>query len=304
MEIIGKIFESEGKSYQSQGGENYIINTTKNADGSIKRSVNIGYIKDASGSWWTDSLIDYILHAWYTPKATKTTENGLKYLGDGQYTPSNISLETAPREEIVIQKNPPGLKNIVYDNAEAEHLRTTELLYTSFPNSDDSEINGWISDDISLSQNKSALKKLNMDQFLPENWWEDPFEIIGTNKGDKSENNSSSSNDQKELDPIALPKSFKKKSADKLTNFNPSTDTLEIDTDSFGIDSSATFATGKNKRVVKKKLAKQDFDFLYDEKKGGLYFNENGADKGFGDGGIIAILKGTPDLTSGNLEFI
>ena len=47
-----------------------------------------------------------------------------------------------------------------------------------------------------------------------------------------------------------------------------------------------------------------DFDFLYDEKKGGLYFNENGSDKGFGEGGIIAILKGAPDLTSDNLEFI
>jgi hypothetical protein len=102
---------------------------------------------------------------------------------------------------------------------------------------------------------------------------------------------------------IKAPSKFNKKSADKITNFNPSTDTLEIETASFGIDSSATFAAGKNKREVKK-LAKQDFDFLYDEKKGGLYFNENGADKGFGDGGIIAILKGAPDLTSSNLEFI
>ena len=103
---------------------------------------------------------------------------------------------------------------------------------------------------------------------------------------------------------IGKPIKFKIKSIDKITNFNPSTDTLEIDTDSFGIDSSATFASGKNKKAVKKKLAKQDFDFLYDEKKGGLYFNENGADKGFGDGGIIAILQGAPDLTSSNLEFI
>ena len=97
---------------------------------------------------------------------------------------------------------------------------------------------------------------------------------------------------------------FKKKYSDKITNFNPSTDTLEIDTDSFGIDSSATFATGKNKKTVKKKLSKQDFDFLYDEKKGGLYFNENGADKGFGDGGIIAILKGAPDLMMDNIDFV
>ena len=97
---------------------------------------------------------------------------------------------------------------------------------------------------------------------------------------------------------------FKNKSADKITNFNPSTDTLEIDTDSFGIDSSATFAVGASKKEIKKVLTKQDFDFLYDQKKGGLYFNENGADKGFGDGGIIAILKGAPHLTNSNLEFV
>ena len=60
----------------------------------------------------------------------------------------------------------------------------------------------------------------------------------------------------------------------------------------------------KKKKKVKKKLAKKDFDFLYDQKKGGLYFNENGADKGFDDGGIIAILKGAPELTASNLEFI
>ena len=64
-----------------------------------------------------------------------------------------------------------------------------------------------------------------------------------------------------------------------------------------------TFAVGKNKKAVMKKLAKQDFDFLYDEKKSGLYFNENGADKGLGDGGIIAVLKGAPDLNPSNFEF-
>ena len=120
-----------------------------------------------------------------------------------------------------------------------------------------------------------------------------------TPSGEANENQ-----DKNQILEIDKPSKFNKKSADKITNFNPSTDTLEIDTDSFDIDSSATFAAGKNKKVVKKKLAKQDFDFLYDQKKGGLYFNENGADKGFGEGGIIAILKGAPDLTSDNLEFI
>jgi len=113
-----------------------------------------------------------------------------------------------------------------------------------------------------------------------------------------------SNDDSLNQDRLYAPTKFNKKSADKITNFNTSTDTLEIDTDSFGIDSPATFATGKNKKAVKKKLAKLDIDFLYEEKKGGLYFNENGADKGFGDGGIIAILKGAPDLTSDNLEFV
>lgn len=103
---------------------------------------------------------------------------------------------------------------------------------------------------------------------------------------------------------LEKPTKFKRKNIDTITNFNPSTDTLEIDADSFGIDSSATFAAGANKKEVKKVLAKQDVDFLYDERKGGLYFNENGSDKGFGDGGIIAILKGAPDLTASNLEFI
>ena len=114
----------------------------------------------------------------------------------------------------------------------------------------------------------------------------------------------SNASDVHENTKIVRPKKFKAKYVDKITNFNPSTDSIEIDTNSFAINSSATFASGKNKKAVKKKLAKQDFDFLYDQKKGGLYFNENGSFKGFGEGGIIAILKGAPELTASNLEFI
>ena len=110
--------------------------------------------------------------------------------------------------------------------------------------------------------------------------------------------------DRKKSLVVQLPDTFKRGFIDEVTNFNPLTDNLVIDTDSFDITGSTTFAAGKNKKVVKKKLSKQDFDFLYDQKKGGLYFNENGADKGFGEGGIIAILKGAPDLSSGNLEFV
>lgn len=140
-------------------------------------------------------------------------------------------------------------------------------------------------------------------QWLQDDWYNNP---LNKNILPSPSNNNKGSIDEGDLGVNILekPRRFNKKSADKITNFHPSTDTLEIDTDSFGIESSATFRSGKNKKVVKKKLAKQDFDFLYDEKKGGLYFNENGADKGFGDCGIIAILKGAPDLTASSLEFV
>ena len=45
-----------------------------------------------------------------------------------------------------------------------------------------------------------------------------------------------------------------------------------------------------------KKEAKTNTDFVYDDKKGLLYFNENGKRKGWGDGGLFAKLQGAPEL--------
>ena len=103
---------------------------------------------------------------------------------------------------------------------------------------------------------------------------------------------------------IRAPRRFKRKSVDIITDFNPSVDVLEVDTDSFDVVNPANFAVAANKKMLKRRLAKQDFSFLYNQKKGELFFNENGVDKGFGDGGIIAILKGAPDLTVNNLNFV
>ena len=111
------------------------------------------------------------------------------------------------------------------------------------------------------------------------------------------------------LADVYKPKKYTSKYVDKIIDFksfydtDSSYDALSIDADSFGVDKFSTFNSGKNSKDIKI-LANQDFDFLYDRKKGGLYFNENGADKGFGDGGIIAILKGAPDLNTSNLEFL
>ena len=49
------------------------------------------------------------------------------------------------------------------------------------------------------------------------------------------------------------------------------------------------------------KLANNYFDFLSDQKKGGLCLKANDSGKVFGDGGIVAILIGAPDLTYINL---
>jgi hypothetical protein len=113
---------------------------------------------------------------------------------------------------------------------------------------------------------------------------------------------------------IALPFKSKKKHVDKITGFSVANDVLQFDSDSFGLDRhdefilNQNFAIGSSKKEVKKNLATQDFDFIYEKNyeknKGVLYFNENGSKKGFGDGGIIAMLVGGPTLTISNLEFI
>ena len=49
------------------------------------------------------------------------------------------------------------------------------------------------------------------------------------------------------------------------------------------------------------KLANNYFDFLSDQKKGWLCLKANDSGQVFGDGGIVAVLIGAPDLTSINL---
>ena len=308
-----KIYKGDnGERTQWQFTDNYVFSTTQDKDGSLSRSGWTGDIdlsSDTSNSWlFGDSSAELEFSASYTPQATKTTKTGGEYLGNGVSAPIETTTETSSREEIIVFRIPPGNNHPIFDHSEWEHTGSWEFLYNDYPNSDGSEVDRYKDSKDPLvktspTTNRSGLKKFNIEHLLPKNWWENPFEIVSAKSSGQSVNELDSSGDSKEQDPITLPDSFNKKSADKITNFNPSTDTLEIDADSFGINSSATFAAGKNKRDIKKNLAKQDFDFLYDQKKGGLYFNENGADKGFGDGGIIAILRGAPDISLENLGF-
>ena len=60
-------------------------------------------------------------------------------------------------------------------------------------------------------------------------------------------------------------------------------------------------ATGKKDT---KNSATKKSTFIYDEKKGLLYFNENQDEEGWGDGGIFARLKGAPELGASDLTLV
>ena len=96
---------------------------------------------------------------------------------------------------------------------------------------------------------------------------------------------------------------FTKKSADKIIGFNASQgDTIAVGPNAFpslqGV-SDVSFASTRSKKKFKQ-MSKEDYDFVYFAKKGRLYFDGNGAEKNWGnsdEGGLVAILKGKPELT-------
>ena len=104
--------------------------------------------------------------------------------------------------------------------------------------------------------------------------------------------------------------SFTKKSADKIIGFNASHgDTIAVSAGAFpGLEdvSNISFASTKRRKKLKQ-LSKDDYDFVYFEKKGRLYFDGNGSDKNWGnssEGGLVAILKGKPELTAEDITLL
>ena len=296
------------KKIQYQWDNESIIHTFKSSDGSIRRTAYIGEFDFDGNTLYTTSRLKYKADFYLIPKYTYYT--GGKYLGNGVYD------STTPRQKHTHTNVEVGYlqkydKNIPYPlGSEQEHCRF-EWKYFEIENTKYQKLDPVSGCGIDIERgdpyyartitDRQALEASSSDKYFPKEWWKNPFRTI-TNGS--SVNDNQTDENEKNTDHISAPTKFKVKAIDKITNFNPSSDTLEIDTESFGIDGDPTFAIGKNKKKVKKKLAKQDFDFLYDRRKGGLYFNENGSDKGFGEGGIIAILKGAPDLRESNLEFI
>ena len=57
-----------------------------------------------------------------------------------------------------------------------------------------------------------------------------------------------------------------------------------------------------NKGVDRGKRSKNHF--IYDDRKGFLYFNDNGKKLGWGDGGLFAKLQGAPELGAENFTIV
>lgn len=91
---------------------------------------------------------------------------------------------------------------------------------------------------------------------------------------------------------------FGKKKADKITDFNKDEgDAIILDRETFSLGKKIKLKIIEGKKKLKKS-SKSGKDFVYEESKGQLYFNENGREKGWGEGGLFALLEESPILNA------
>jgi hypothetical protein len=138
------------------------------------------------------------------------------------------------------------------------------------------------------SFSRDVINKFPWADRLQDGWWDNQFAQAATAPVQQT---------------IDAPLQYGISAADTITNFNPKeNDKLQIDLSTFDGAVGKLNIAKKTKQVAK--LAKKDIDFIYDQQAGYLYYNENGKQPGFGDGGIFAILEGKPQAGLGNFEFM
>ena len=91
------------------------------------------------------------------------------------------------------------------------------------------------------------------------------------------------------------------KKKNKFTNFTGNNGRISIYPDEFNTELSGIVFAGTKKEY--KKALKSKHAFIYNKKKGALYYNENGKTKKLGEGGIIAIFKKNISLSNKNFKF-
>ena len=97
---------------------------------------------------------------------------------------------------------------------------------------------------------------------------------------------------------------FGKKRRDTIKDFNPEEgDCLLIEEDVFDVGKKLKLKTVKGAKAAKR-AADSRADFIYDRRKGLLFYNENGKEDGWGDGGLFLKLKGAPELGESDFAII
>ena len=98
--------------------------------------------------------------------------------------------------------------------------------------------------------------------------------------------------------------SFGKKEADRVTDFKAGQgDQIVLDEDAFGgFGVSFTFSVASNKKELRQ-ASLAGADLIYFEAKGFLYFDQNEEGKGYGDGGLFAVLNKKPELEAADIAF-
>ena len=94
-----------------------------------------------------------------------------------------------------------------------------------------------------------------------------------------------------------------RRQADVISDFDAEEgDRILIDAGSFAGDGSVSVAA--NRREFRQLRNGSEADFLYFQPRGGLYYNADGDDRGFGDGGLMAALKGSPELGAEQIQLV
>ena len=104
---------------------------------------------------------------------------------------------------------------------------------------------------------------------------------------------------------IEKPKHFRRKFVGRITSFRPECGhTLKLDPNEWGVDSDLTikFMSLRGKKQLRR-ASRKNVDFIDEERRGNLFLNGHGVKRGWGDGGLFAILKGKPDLGTEHFEF-
>ena len=97
---------------------------------------------------------------------------------------------------------------------------------------------------------------------------------------------------------------FGKKEADKIKDYNDDEgDSIIIKKKIFEVGNKISLKSVSGKKAMKKAFASNK-EFVYDERKGLLFFNENGKEKGWGDGGLFIKLQGAPELAQSDFATI